>query len=449
MLFRSWNVAELFSQMQIGMSLGMFNGGFDAVTVSAWGADFGLLDKDGELMENPVHSCDGRTQGIIGEISGVIKPEELFERTGIKPVNSKTIFQLAAQLKHEGSTLFRAESLLMMPDLFAYLLTGAKRSELCNAGSTALIDRVTLSWDYPVIDSLRLPRRLFCPIIRAGERIGFLKQEFAGALGTVQIPVLACASNGITSAAAASPCTDEEFLFVTCDERAAVGAELTSAIIADRAFAEGFTNGIGYNGKMLFHKNIMGLQLLNDAMRYYNEACGCEYTLADLEAAARECSSFAGMIYPDDPCFAQPDDIPTKIAEYCRRTNQPAPETAGETAYCIIKSLACEIALTLSEARQIIGRPFNKVYLTGSAAKNTLLCELIARYSRKTVTAGSEEPSALGGGVTSLISLGEIDDIAQAREMLSSPDLTRRYEPDECSVGEINLLRRYIRLARS
>lgn len=437
-----WNIDELFTQMKIGMSIGVFNGGYDAVSIVAWGVDFGLLDRNGGLLENPVHYGDSRTDGIEDELYSVISAAELFERTGIQPRTTKTVFQLLAQLKREGSVLFRAESLLMIPDLFAYLLTGEKRSELTEAASTMLIDRVTRSWDFRLIDKLGLPRRLFCPIVRAGERIGFIKPELARDLRIEPVPVIADASLDTAAAAAAVPCSEEDFIFICCGNRAVIGTELDKAVISERAGNAGFSNGIGYGGKTILHKDIMGLWLLREARRYYNEN-GSEYGFDDLENAARECDSFVSLINPDDPCFTESGDMPTKIADYCRRTNQPVPETAGEVARCILQSLACELALTAAEVSEITGKQYDRLYITGGGAKNDLLCELTANISGKITVSGSAEPAALGGGISALISLGEIKDIAQARGIVVSSGNTRSYEPTD---GGSEPLERYKKL---
>ncbi|MGN0651010.1 MAG: rhamnulokinase family protein [Oscillospiraceae bacterium] len=437
-----WNIDELFTQMKIGMSIGVFNGGYDAISIVAWGVDFGLLDRNGDLLENPVQYGDSRTDGIEDELYGTISAAELFERTGIHPHSSKTIFQLLAQLRQEGSTLFRAESLLMIPDLFAYLLTGEKRSELIGAASTLLIDRITRSWDFRAIDKLGLPRRLFSPIVKSGEQIGFLRQELAQELRIEPVPVLACASLDIASAASAVPCTDSDYVFICCGNRAAIATELDKAIVTDQVSLSGFSNGIGYENKVVLHKDTMGLWLLREARNHYNNF-GSDYTYEDLENAARECKPFESLIDPNDPCFTQSGDMPQKIADYCRRTNQRVPESAGETTMCIIGSLACDFALNAAAISDLTAKRYDRLYITGKAAKNALLCELTAQASGKTVIAGVTEPTALGCGITAMIALGEIGSIQQAREMILSSFPTKAYEPDYCANSP---LERYIKL---
>lgn len=442
-----WNIDELFTQMKTGMSIGVFNGGYDAVSIDTWGVDFGLLDRNGELSENPVHYRDSRTDGIADELFGVVSAEELFERTGIQPQNINTAFQLFALLKQEESTLFRAESLLMMPDLFAYLLTGEKRSELTEAATSQLIDRVTLSWDYRLINKLRLPRRLFCPIIRAGERIGFLKPELAHELRIDPIPVLACASHDTASAVVAVPSPEDDFLFISCGTWTLVGTELSKAIVTERVRKAGLTNERGCANTTMLLKNIMGLWLAQETRRYYNEVRGMDLSFADLENSARACEPFVSFIDPNDPSFTLPDDMPLKIAEYCRKTNQPVPETVGEVMRCIYQSLACEFALTADSISELTGKTYDKIYMIGGGTKDKLLCELTAQASGRTAVAGPAEATALGNGISSLIALGEIKDIRHAREIIVSSGLTQCFEPTEHN-NWLKPLKRYEKLTR-
>ena len=426
-----WDIDELWEQMRIALSFGVFNGGFDAISIDAWGYDFGLIGQDGNLLEKPVHYRDKRTEGMVEDVCGRIPAQQLFMQSGIQPMKINTLFQLNYLVKHEKNLIFRAEKLLMMPDLFAYFLTGEYRSEYTEATTTQLIDRNTRGWNIPLIEALGLPKRIFAPPVQPGELYGMLKQELADELRTDPVPVYACASHDTASAALAVPACEEKFAFLGCGTRTFFGTELIRPIVTEQAFEMGLTNEGGCGGATTLIKNITGLRLIQETRRWYNSTMCAGYSFADLEGMARDAAPFQSFIDPYAPEFALPDDMPPKIQEYCRRTNQSVPKTPGEIMRCIYQSLACEFALTYGEMTELIGSQFGRIYMIGGGTKDKLLCSLTADAVGIPAVAGPAEATVLGNGISTLIALGEIADIAEARRIITESGLTRIFLPQE------------------
>ncbi|MGN0688100.1 MAG: rhamnulokinase family protein [Oscillospiraceae bacterium] len=425
-----WDIDELWEQMKIAISFGVFNGGFDAISIDTWGVDFGLLDKNGELIGKPVHYRDERTVGMPEEVYGKFSAEELFAQSGILPMNINTIFQLHYLAQHEKNTLFRAEKLLMMPDLFAYLLTGETRAEFTEATTSQLIDRKARGWNIKLIEGLELPKRIFCPIINPGEVYGMLKQELADEFRIEPVPVYACCSHDTASAVLAVPSTEEHFAFLSCGTWTLFGTELKRPVVTPQALEMELTNEGGYGGTTTLLKNIMGLWLIQETRRYY-EKQGEQYSFADLERLAREAEPFKCFIDPNHRSFAAPDDMPEKIREFCRETNQYVPETPGEIMRCIYQSLACEFALTLEKISALTGFTYDKIHMIGGGTRDKLLCSLTAQATGVTAVAGPVEATALGNGICTLVACGEIESVAKAREIIISSGLTEEYAPTE------------------
>lgn len=423
-----WDIDELWEQMKIGISFGVFNGGFDAVSIDTWGVDFGLIDKDGALIEKPVHYRDSRTDGIPEEVFRRFSAEELFMQSGIQPMSINTIFQLYYLAHHDKNVLFRAEKMLMMPDLFAYFLTGAVRSEFTEATTSQLIDQKARGWNIKLIEALELPKRIFAPMIRPGEVYGALKPELCEEFRIEPVPVIACCSHDTASAVMAVPTQDEYFAFLSCGTWTLFGTELRHPIVTKEALEMELTNEGGYGGTTTLLKNIMGLWLIQETRRYYKKQ-GEEYSFADLENAARESEPFVSFIDPNDPLFAAPEDMPLKIREFCRRTDQPVPETVGEIMRCIYQSLACEFALTFEKIERLTGHEFSRVHMIGGGTKDKLLCSLTAEATGKPAVAGPAEATALGNGIASLIALGEIKSLSAARQIIIDSGLTVTYQP--------------------
>ncbi len=425
-----WDIDELWEQMKIGISFGVFNGGFDAISIDTWGVDFGLLDKNGELLEKPVHYRDSRTNGIPEEVYEKFSAEELFMQSGIQPMNINTIFQLYYLAHHESNTLFRAEKMLMMPDLFAYLLTGETKSEFTEATTSQLIDHKTKGWNIKLIEELGIPKRIFSQLIQPGEVYGVLKQELCEEFRIEPVPVIACCSHDTASAVMAVPSLEEHFAFLSCGTWTLFGTELRHARVTQEALGMGLTNEGGYGGTTTLLKNIMGLWLIQETRRYYQKN-GKDYSFAELEKMALDAEPFVSFIDPNDALFAAPEDMPLKIQEYCRRTGQPVPETPGEIMRCIYQSLACEFALTFEKIEKLTGHSFGLVHMIGGGTKDKLLCQLTANAAGKSAVAGPVEATALGNGISSLIALGEIADISAARKVIIDSGLTVTYEPQE------------------
>ncbi len=430
-----WDIDELWEQMKIGISFAVFNGGFDAISIDTWGVDFGLIDKHGELIGKPVHYRDSRTEGIPEEVYAKFPAQELFLKSGIQPMSINTVFQLSYLQKYEPNTMFRAEKMLMMPDLFAYMLTGKARSEFTEATTSQLIDCKAKGWNLRLIDGLSLPRRIFNPLIQPGEVYGVLKQELCEEFRIEPVPVIACCSHDTASAVMAVPSPEDRFAFLSCGTWTLFGTELRHPIVTGEAMEMELTNEGGYGGTTTLLKNIMGLWLIQETRRYY-EKQGESYSFSDLELMAERAEPFKCFINPNDPLFSAPDNMPLKIQEFCRRTGQFVPEAAGEIMRCIYQSLACEFACTMEKISKLTGFHYNKVHMIGGGTKDKLLCSFTAQATGLPAVAGPVEATALGNGICSLISLGEIEDIHAARKIILDSGLTVTYQPTEHSAWQ-------------
>lgn len=427
-----WDIDELFEQMKVGISFGVFSGGFDAISIDTWGVDFGLIGRDGALLSAPVHYRDARTQGMREEVCARISAQELYERTGVLPQDINTIFQLHYLASRESNELFRVEKLLMMPDLFAYLLTGKCRSEYTEATTTQLIDCRSKGWDIHLIELLGLPKRMFCPLIHAGEVYGMLKEELAEEFLCEPVPVIACPSHDTASAALAVPSAQERFAFISCGTWTLVGTELSRPLNTREALDAGLTNEGGCGGKNMLLRNIMGLWLIQEFRRCRAES-GTEYSFADMESLARGAEPFVSFIDPNCADFTAPEDMPAAVAEYCRRTGQPVPETDGALLRCIYQSLACEFALAIEQIERLTHESFAQIHMIGGGTQDSLLCELTACACGRPAVAGPVEATALGNALSTLIALGEIGGIAEARRLVASCGMTKRCEPADAA----------------
>ena len=300
-----WDVLRLFFEIKQGITKAVHQGGFDAIGIDTWGVDFGLLDKKGRLLNNPVHYRDERTVGMIEKVFETIPAQELYGRTGIQFARLNTLFQLAALRQDEPETLAQAETLLLMPDLFAYLLTGVKRAEYTEVSTTQCLDPKTGDWAFDLLERLDIPTRLFPPIIDAGQTYGLLSDAICEELGCPKVPVIAVATHDTGSAVAAVPTQQDDFIYISCGTWSLFGTELPAPVINETSRKYNLTNEGGYGRTVRFLKNIMGLWLIQESRRQWIRE-GADVSYADLEREALAAKPFQCFINPDDPSFEMP-----------------------------------------------------------------------------------------------------------------------------------------------
>ncbi len=418
-----WDTLRLFHEIKQGLLKAKHAGGFDSLAIDTWGVDFGLIDEYGKLVENPIHYRDIRTEGMIEESFKLIAKEEFYEITGIQFMELNTAFQLLSLAKDRPHILKRADKLLLTPDLFNYLLTGKMKTEYSIASTTQLIDAKERNWSKKVIDSLGIPEKLFTQIVPCGTVIGKLSDEICKELELEPVDVVAVASHDTQSALLSVPTQEEDFIFISSGTWSLFGTEAEEPIINDLSYKYNFTNEGGYQNKVSFLKNIIGLWLIQESRRQWIRE-GEKYSFSELEDMAKTTKPFKCFVDPDAPEFVSAGNIPRRIAEYCRRTNQEVPTTKGEIVRCINESLALKYRYTYEQIKECTGKDYKSIHMVGGGIQSKLLCQLTADSCNCSVIAGPVEATVMGNLALQLIVSGDIKDYKHAREIIAkSPDI--------------------------
>jgi rhamnulokinase len=393
-----WDVLALYGGVLDGLrAAGREAGRLDGVGIDSWAVDVGLLDSCGDLLGNPVHYRDTRHATAVPDVHALVPPEELYRVSGLQHLPFNTVFQLSAMATRPGFAV--AERALLVPDLLAYWLTGAVGAEVTNASTTGLLDATSRQWAWELIDRLGLPRRLFPPLTRPGDRLGELTAEvLAETRLTGPVPVTAVGSHDTASAVVGVPAESARFAYVSCGTWSLVGVELPAPVLTEASRRAGFTNELGVDGTVRYLRNVMGLWLLQESLRSW-QAAGLPADLTELlHAAARE-PAFGAVVDCDDDRFLPPGDMPARIAEVCRETGQTVPSSQAATVRCILDSLALAYRRTVRRAAELSGQPVDVVHLVGGGARNALLCQLTADACGLPVVAGPVEAAALGNAL--------------------------------------------------
>jgi rhamnulokinase len=403
-------------------------GHLDGIGIDGWGVDHGLLDADGALLGNPVHYRDARHASAVPAVHAVVPAEELYRVNGLQHLPFNTVFQLAAA--RDTAQLAAARTMLLVPDLLAYWLTGAVGAEVTNASTTGLLDAATRDWARPVIDGLGLPRDLFPPMRQPGERLGELRDDVLAETGlSGPVPVTAVGSHDTASAVVGVPAADDRFAYISCGTWSLVGVELEKPVLTEESRVAGFTNELGVDGTVRYLRNVMGLWLLQESLRTW-AAAGLPADLTELLAAAARVPAFTALVDPDDPLFLPPGDMPARIADACRANGQTPPQSQAETVRCILDSLALAYRRTVRRAADLSGRAVENVHLVGGGAYNTLLCQLTADACGLPVMAGPVEAAAIGNALVQARAGGVISGgLAELRALIRSTHDVRLYLP--------------------
>lgn len=425
-----WDILRLFHEMKHGILAAKHENGFDSIGIDTWGVDFGLLGSDGRLLENPVHYRDTRTDGIIDEVLSILTKKEIYEHTGIQLLNFNTIFQLYYLAKYRKDLLSRAETFLLIPDIFGYFLTNEKSIEYTNATTTQLVSAKTGDWDFELIDKLGIPRRIFPKIIQPGSIKGILSDEICAELGVSPVPVVAVGSHDTASAVAAVPCKTENFIYVSCGTWSLFGTESTKPYINNKTLSYNLTNEGGVQNTYRLLKNIMGLWLIQESRRQWQRE-GEDLSYAELEKLALSEKNFQSFIDPDLTPLGKPGNLPKRISRFCCDTNQIVPISKGAIMRTIYESLALKYRYTFEQIKDITQKNFEEIHVVGGGTKDHLLCQMTANACGLPVIAGPIEATVFGNIIVQLMAADEISDLKEARTILRNTVETTKYEPNE------------------
>ena len=423
---KCWDTERLFANILEGMKKCRELGKIPtSMGIDTWGVDFVLIDKEGKRIGDAVGYRDDRTTGIDKEVYQLIPEKVLYARTGIAKQIFNTIYQLAALKKEAPEQLEEADTLLLIPDYFNYLLTGKRASEYTIASTGQLVSPATKDWDYDLIELLGLPKRIFTPLQKPGTVLGRLSEEVKAEVG-FDCDVVMVASHDTASAVLAVPSKTPDFAYISSGTWSLLGAELKEAICNELSQQANFTNEGGYNYRYRFLKNIMGLWMIQSVRHELNDA----YSFAQLCSLAEEVKDFPSRVDVDDHRFFAPASMIEAIRQFCAETSQPVPETPGQLSTVVYQSLADCYKKSLLNLEEMTGEHYDALNIVGGGANADYLNQLTANRTGKTVYAGPTEATAIGNIVCQLLSCGIFSSVEEARACIFESFSVKTFVPE-------------------
>ncbi len=424
-----WDTLRLFHEIQQGLIVCGRERRItpNGIGVDTWGVDFGFLGSDGALVDNPRHYRDARTQGLLERTYSVVPREEIFRQTGIQHMEFNSLFQWYSMKLASSPALTTARTLLFLPDLFSYWLSGVARAELTIASTSQFYNPIEKTWAKPLLASLGLDSSVLPEIVPPGTRLGSLFEYLHRTAGfSSEVPVYATASHDTASAVTAAPAEGTDWCYISSGTWSLLGVELDSPIVNADSLALNFTNEIGAAGRVRFLKNIAGLWILQECRRAWALE-GRDYSYEELAQMAAAAPPSSIYLNPDD--FTSPGDMPARIARFCRDSGVSAPVEPGPMARLVLESLAVSYRDKILSLEKLLGRPINRIHIFGGGSRNRLLNQLTADFSNKPVIAGPAEATAAGNVLVQAMGAGLVKDLDEARAIVRASFPLERFEP--------------------
>lgn len=433
-----WDILRLFYEIKRGLAaaLRQYGRSICSLGIDTWGVDFGLLDKSGQLLSNPVHYRDSRTDGMVEEAFKIMPRSEIFRHTGIQIMQINTLYQLLAMKKSNSPLLEIADRLLFIPGLLSYFLTGVQSSDSTSASTSQLYDPVARSWSDPVLQAFEIPRSILPEIVDAGTVVGELLPEVRQETGASDgLKVVTPGGHDTACAVAAVPAQSKDYIFLSCGTWSLMGIETDSPVINDLTADFNFTNEGGVCNTIRLLKNIAGLWPVQECRRAW-EREGVHLSYDEITVAASSAPELRSFIDPDDRAFLNPEYMPGAIQEFCKKTKQPVPQSRGEIVRAALEGLALKYRFVADRLETIAGRRLETIHMVGGGIRNRLLCQMAANATKRRVVTGPSEATAVGNTLMQAMAMGEINTLEELREVVRNSFETEVFEPADSSVWD-------------
>lgn len=428
-----WDVGKLWLEVRKALS-GVENVELSGIGVDAWGVDYALLGERGELLQNPYHHRDYRTQGVMDEVFRKVPKEDIYRATGIQFMPINTLYQLYAAQRDTPSIVAAARQLLTIPDLFNYWLTGHAACEFTNATTTQLVDPLRRNWAGDLMQRVGVRPDLAARIVEPGTILGPLLPSIARNSSLTRTPVIVPACHDTGSAVAAVTARDDT-AFLSSGTWSLIGIEIDVPVITLQAMKLNFTNEGGVQGTTRLLKNVMGLWMLQGCRNYWSSQ-GHFADYKELIDLASRGPAFAHLVNPDDESFLRATDMPAAIDAFCRKTHQPIPVTPGSYVRCVLESLALKYRLALQNLEHLCGKRIEQIRVIGGGSKNRLMNQFTADATGRRVLAGPVEATALGNIAMQILATGEASSLEEVRAIVDRSFPTEIFEPRNTDTWE-------------
>ncbi|MEE9371258.1 MAG: rhamnulokinase family protein, partial [Sedimentisphaerales bacterium] len=432
-----WDFNKLFSNIKDGIAKAVksADGQVCGIGVDSWGVDFGLIDENGELIENPYHYRDSRTNGMMDKAFELMGKRQVYDNTGIQFMQLNTVYQLLSLSLSRPEVLKKTDKMIFMADLVSYHLCGQAFAEYSLASTSQLMDMKTGRWSKEIFDQLSLPMELMPKVVAPGTVVGKLNDELAKEFGCKPIDIIAIGSHDTANAVAAVPVSEKNWAYLSSGTWSLMGLEVRHAVINDETYKYQFTNEGGVANTILLLKNIMGLWIVQECKRQWKND-GDDLSYLQITNMAQEAEPFKAFINSNDNAFFAPCSMPERINMYLADNGQSAIDDKGQIVRVILESLALNYRWVIEKLEEINSSSVDVLHIVGGGIQNELLCQFAANATGKKVVTGPIEATASGNIIMQAIAKGQFRSLAEAREVVANSFELKSYSPQDVQIWD-------------
>lgn len=427
-----WDIPFLMNELKRGLRryVQKYGKSIDGLGIDTWGVDFGFISEDGSLLANPYSYRDTHTNQIMAQVHKKISAGALFKQTGVEPAAINTLYQLAAILYKQPRLIEKTTEIVTMPSLIGFLLTGEKYNEFTHASTTQLLNLDNQNWDQNLIRKVFSHKLPMAEIKETNTIVGYTTNELQEELGFTPVPVINVPGHDTACALAAMPIQSKETVFMSCGTWVLIGMQVEKPVVTKEAFEWGFTNEGTIERTYRFQKNNMGLWLLQQCKKEWEES-GDAISYTEESELLKQTEPFQSLIDPDHQMFFNPRSMTKAIQGYCKKTNQVIPVTKGEFIRCIIESLALKYRWVIERIEWIMNKNIPSIHMAGGGIQNEWLCQFTANATHKPVQTGPVEASSIGNALSQFIALGACENLREARRISRYSFPITKYSPQD------------------
>ena len=426
-----WNIYSLFEELKTGLRkcISDYKIQPESIGIDTWGVDYALVSPEGQIMGLPYAYRDHRTDRSMDELFLKMPKKEVYHLSGIQFMQFNTIFQLFASVSENYSGLKTAQNLLFMPDALNFLFTGKKKIEYTIASTSQLLKPGKAEWEEKLFKAAGIPEKLAGEIVQPSTVLGELLPEVLEETGSAHIPCIAVAGHDTASAIVSVPAEGKNWAYLSSGTWSLLGVESPVPVVSEKTLEMNFTNEGGVEGTTRLLKNIMGMWLIQECKRVWDQEG--EISWQQIVDMSDEAERFKSLIEPDDQMFLNPGNMPKAIQEYCKKSNQPVPLSKGEIARCIYDSLALKYKYTIRQIELVTGNKVEKLHIIGGGAHNKMMNQLTANATGIPVFAGPTEATAIGNIMLQAKAMGKVNSLPEIREIVRSSFVVNEYKPSQ------------------
>ena len=432
-----WDALYLFDQVKISLAkaAALYSDNLSSLGVDAWGVDFALLDQEGNLVSNPYSCRDPQTEGMLELAHLRMCEADIFNITGVLPLRLNTLIQLFSLVYRDAPELRTAKTFLMISDLINYFLTGKAVCNYTSASTTQMLDARKRDWAFSVIQAMGIPKNIFPEVVQPGQVLEKLEKSLADEMGIRALPVIAVASHDTASAVVSMPTRSNQNFFLSSGTWGLLGKVVDQPIINQKVLDYHLTNEGGVFDTIRLLAINPNLWLLQECKRIWASE-GDNYSWEELVSMAEETQCSSAFFNPKSDEFTIPANMPKSIQEFCRRTNQKIPQSKGEIVRACIESLAMSYRLTIDNLIDVLDQSPEILHIVSGGTRNRLLNQCAANACGVPVVAGPTEAAALGNIIMQMITLGDINNLDEGRNLIRVSFPTEHFYPENTSYWE-------------